>query len=167
MRFRKLRIAWSVTCGITCVLLIALWARSYWWVDGVDVSRYEIDSFCGEILIMNYDPAISQGDPWSYAATETSVLKLDGGNWGTIFGFKRTDTPAGKSILFPHWFPIFLLALLGFAPWSRRWNWRFSLRTLLIATTLVAVVLGLFAWLSAWPPAAPPGDVGDFPRHAN
>ena len=26
-------------------------------------------------------------------------------------------------------------------------NWRFSLRTLLIATTLVAVVLGLIVWL--------------------
>ena len=31
----------------------------------------------------------------------------------------------------------------GVAPWLR---WRFSLRTLLIATTLVAVVLGLIVW---------------------
>src|SRR6478672_8285240 len=30
MRFRKLRIAWSVACGIACVLLIVLWVRSYW-----------------------------------------------------------------------------------------------------------------------------------------
>src|SRR4051812_24381488 len=28
MRFRKLRIAWSVGCGLACVLLIALWVRS-------------------------------------------------------------------------------------------------------------------------------------------
>src|SRR6478735_2894696 len=28
MRFRKLRIAWSVGCGLVCVLLIVLWARS-------------------------------------------------------------------------------------------------------------------------------------------
>ena len=33
MRFRKLRIAWSVMCGIACVLLIVLWVRSYWWQD--------------------------------------------------------------------------------------------------------------------------------------
>ena len=33
MRFRKLRIAWSVACLIACVLLIVLWVRSYWWVD--------------------------------------------------------------------------------------------------------------------------------------
>jgi hypothetical protein len=31
MRFRKLRIAFSVTCGIACVLLIAMWVRSYYW----------------------------------------------------------------------------------------------------------------------------------------
>jgi hypothetical protein len=36
MRFRKLRIAFSVTCLIACVLLIALWVRSYWKVDAID-----------------------------------------------------------------------------------------------------------------------------------
>ena len=35
MRFRKLRIAFSATCLIACVLLIVLWVRSYWWVDAV------------------------------------------------------------------------------------------------------------------------------------
>ena len=29
---------------------------------------------------------------------------------------------------------------------ARRYKWRFSLRTLLIATTLVAVALGLIVW---------------------
>src|SRR3954465_12938116 len=29
MRFRKLRIAWSVFWGVVCVLLIVLWVRSY------------------------------------------------------------------------------------------------------------------------------------------
>src|SRR6478672_10879160 len=38
MRFRKLRIAFSATCLIACVLLIALWVRSYWWFD-----RYRTD----------------------------------------------------------------------------------------------------------------------------
>src|SRR5262245_14496481 len=33
MRFRKLRIAWSVGWGLACVLLIALWVRSCWWCD--------------------------------------------------------------------------------------------------------------------------------------
>jgi hypothetical protein len=33
MRFRKLRIAWSVSCIVACVLLIAFWMRSYWRSD--------------------------------------------------------------------------------------------------------------------------------------
>src|SRR3954465_2967345 len=33
MRFRKLRIAWSVGCAIACVLLIALWGRCYFYLD--------------------------------------------------------------------------------------------------------------------------------------
>src|SRR3954466_7311999 len=71
------------------------------------------------------------GDPWSYTAIETCVLKLDGSRWGTTLGFKTTETPAGESILFPDWFPIFLLGFLGYAPWNRH------LRSLLIATTMV------------------------------
>ena len=33
MRFRKLRIAWSVWWGIVAVSLVALWIRSYWCHD--------------------------------------------------------------------------------------------------------------------------------------
>src|SRR5262245_38512210 len=39
----------------------------------------------------------------------------------------------------PYWFLALLAALLTAVPWTRR---RFSLRTLLIATTLVAIALG-------------------------
>lgn len=33
MKYRKLRVTWSAVCGIICLLLIALWVRSYWWFD--------------------------------------------------------------------------------------------------------------------------------------
>jgi hypothetical protein len=39
----------------------------------------------------------------------------------------------------PHWFLIVVTIILSAIPWFQR----FSLRTLLIATTLVAVVLGI------------------------
>ena len=42
---------------------------------------------------------------------------------------------------------VFLSSLL---PWIR-WSRRFTLRTLLIATTLVAVVLGLIVAVLRWP----------------
>ena len=36
MRFRKVRIVWSVAWGIACVLLVVLWVRSYWWTDSIE-----------------------------------------------------------------------------------------------------------------------------------
>ena len=53
--------------------------------------------------------------------------------------------PNGFSVLLPHWVYAILPAMLAVIPWV--WPKRFSLRTLLIATTLVAVVLGLIVWL--------------------
>jgi hypothetical protein len=48
-------------------------------------------------------------------------------------------------VCIPDWLLIFISIAFAAAPWIR---WRFSLRTLLIATTLVAVVLGLVVWMS-------------------
>jgi hypothetical protein len=49
----------------------------------------------------------------------------------------------------PYWFLVilsaFITAVTGWLPWKR---WRFSVRTLIVATTLVAVVLGLIVWFS-------------------
>jgi hypothetical protein len=49
-------------------------------------------------------------------------------------------------VIVPHWFALVAAGSLSAAPWFRL---RFSLRTLLIATTLIAVVLGLFVWLGS------------------
>ena len=38
MRFRKLRIAWSVRYGLACLLLIALWVWSYTYADDLVVT---------------------------------------------------------------------------------------------------------------------------------
>ena len=36
MKFKRLRFALSATFGIICLLLIALWVRSYWrWEDAI------------------------------------------------------------------------------------------------------------------------------------
>ena len=49
---------------------------------------------------------------------------------------------AGPFIAAPQWFLMLLTVVLAASPWIQR-SRRFSLRTLLIATTLVAVVLGM------------------------
>ena len=37
MRYRKLRIAWSVVWGLAAVLLIVLWVRSCYTSDGINI----------------------------------------------------------------------------------------------------------------------------------
>src|SRR3954469_25199078 len=51
MKYRKLRIAWSVGWGVSAVLLMALWVRSYFirdtaWLPTSRIS-VEISSLCG------------------------------------------------------------------------------------------------------------------------
>jgi len=63
-------------------------------------------------------------------------IKLETRYFGlTEFGF-----------LLPHWFLIALSATFAAVPWIRQLKLRFSLRTLLVATTLIAVVLGLITY---------------------
>ena len=55
MRFRKLRIAFSAKCLITCVLLIGFWVRSDRWLDTVIIQApsngyIELQSFNGKLL---------------------------------------------------------------------------------------------------------------------
>jgi hypothetical protein len=50
-----------------------------------------------------------------------------------------------KELLAPFCLLTLILFGIGVAPWIR-WSNRFTLRTLLIATTLVALVLGLIVW---------------------
>jgi len=140
MRFRKLRIAWSVVCGIACVLLIVLWIRSYSSTDGVvwqPTRSWFISSISltGRICVItgSYENPSEIG---SVPATNDPGL-LGPDSWDFI------RDPEFDLVLFPHWFPIALFTAFAAAPWL---HWRFSLRTLLIATTLLALGLGLIAW---------------------
>jgi hypothetical protein len=73
------------------------------------------------------------------------IFERSVGSWGLLF-----PPPILSSST--HQFAIPFLVLETFSlslpamPWIRHLKWRFSLRTLLIATTLVAVALGLAVW---------------------
>ena len=54
--------------------------------------------------------------------------------------------PRATWLTFPFWLPVLVSAMLSAIPWIRQLPWRFTLRTLLIATTLIAVGLGLIVW---------------------
>jgi hypothetical protein len=155
MRYRKLRIAWSVVFGGLALLLTALWVRSYWWIDGLSIphsgNRYlSMGTAPGTIGANDYAGGSSTFVPWHHSSISTDEwLKLVQQNklfkvsrvWGRFYFAK-----SGFSV--PDWFALIFLTTIASLPWLRYTPNRFSLRTLLIATTLVAVVLGAIMWLS-------------------
>src|ERR1044071_6270499 len=60
MRFRNLRIAWSVGCGIICLIVILAWARSrhyqenFQWSLGVKLLT--IESAVGTLSVCLFEP---------------------------------------------------------------------------------------------------------------
>jgi hypothetical protein len=163
MRFRKLRIAFSATCLVACVLLVALWVRSYWIVDAphLKLSGYilcRVTSFRGSIFF-KVDKVMALNEFPSRDEVR-SAANVDWPRWGwwtpTIQQyangrpipkhfpwFSCTAFKTFFSLKTPFWFWSIMCGTIAGLPWVRQWHLRFSLRTLLIATTLVAVMLGL------------------------
>jgi hypothetical protein len=170
MRSRKLRIAWSIVCGTACLLLIALWVRSYWWKDSVSHTsgpakkpEQRVWAVCGQSC---------RGSMGIYATTIPPVyyhlVRPGWGNYAELvyrntpylnsavgetlpstLGFRWRPRNNGFVASVPDWFPVLLSTALAAVPWIH-WSKRFSLRALLIATTLVAVVLGLLVAMLGW-----------------
>ena len=141
MRFCTLRMTVSSVCVVACVLLIVLWVRSYWRSDSAIMSPHRITSFNGRIVFSS--------DGWYYG--EDSRLYCELGRSpeaAPTQWFKNTGLvwQYPSAVAIPYLCPGLLLAAVAVAPWLR-WSNRFTLHTLLIATTLVAVVLGLIVWV--------------------
>jgi hypothetical protein len=150
MRYRKLRIAWSVGWGLAAVLLIVLWVRSYNVCDIVsrlnpsmqgttfgsnDGAAYFIRMVVppSPLLRPPQPPRMPHG--WKLYSTEANAMPQK---------FRWNVTRGKVNVSFPYWLLVAICATVAFVPWVRT---RYSLRTILIATTLVAVVLGLIVWL--------------------
>jgi hypothetical protein len=143
---RYARSALAIVFAMLGVAFVALWVRSYWSHDEitgpVGDSDLCLSSDRGVLLlgILPYDLRLG----WElrhYAADGIrnyscglGVRFLRQGGWG----------PSG--ILFAHWFlalsSLSLAALLAF-----KRTWRFSLRSVLVATTILAGLLGLAVYL--------------------
>jgi hypothetical protein len=154
MRFRKLRIAWSVVWGIVCVLLIALWVRSYWWTQ-VGSSPLTVK---WSMSYGSYPGVIGIGVRPQLSGDDSTPLTMDADDWWLVQQLR--GSPAYSSRVFgyfgygggvvalPYWFAVFVSATFAGTPWLARLEWRFSLRTILIVTSLVAVALGLIVYLT-------------------
>jgi hypothetical protein len=143
MRFRKLRMAWSVACGIVFVMFIALWVRSYWIAHGLVYTR-------STTIVLIYASAGTTGGSYISLPRGSRIGNKPGFEWHynavrpdpDLKPFMWDRRPQSLSVRVPAWCCASFFVLLAALPWIR---FRFTTRTLLIATTLVAVVLGLIA----------------------
>jgi hypothetical protein len=138
--FRALRITTSAVFGLFCVLLVVLWVRSYWRVDSLSIAKVPLaDSIRGRVNLGGSIAVNSDGP------LKLQRLLLFGGRIQIIsFAIPPHEFslfPHGRNVKVPYWFAIFAFAFVGCTPWIP-WPKRFTLRTLLIATTLIAFVLG-------------------------
>jgi hypothetical protein len=154
-RFRKLRIAWSVGWGLLAVLLCVFWVRSYSRTETVHGTNKNLlsttfGSTAGLFYFHRTDESGAPSDPgdpfsvepsaWHYSSVSESPPRPLKFEWKS--DAKRLIVRVPYRYLTPICAAI---ALIPIAPWL---PYRFSLRTLLVATTLVAVALGLIVWAS-------------------
>jgi len=158
MRYRKLQIAWSVAWGTVAVLLVVLWARSYRWTygaSGTTAAEFNYsDVIFGDLYYSRLVPVsdktpipwrrfghpISDADRRSYSNRTKPNRHLVAIRWNVFAN--------GWLVSIPLWTPSIVALVLAFGPWIEQIRrGRFSLRTLLVATTLIAALLGLVVWL--------------------
>ena len=133
MNYRKLRIAWSVGWGFICLLLIVLWVRSYSVYDRAYAPRFGVLSDNGGVrLWVGTSPQING---WAFRSDRVSFDRSP-----KLYYFANQDF---AEIAIPYWLLLMMPLAISAVTWL---PWRFSLRTLLIATTLVAVLLGIVIW---------------------
>ena len=144
VKLRKLRIAWSGGCGIVCVLLIALWVRSYATCDIYTTADWRTGGAKGAVsvdgqlyLFLQKSPRPRKWRQMSLPAGEVSFVNR-------VFmsheiGF-RVST-GGIFIVATHWLAVAMVSALAAICWVP-WSLKFNLRTMLIGTSLLAVLLG-------------------------
>jgi hypothetical protein len=128
-----------------------LWVRSYFTAEGYYLANSSGQTFVGTTSGIF---SISSASPrsrnprqpadtggWKYQSKEPTLFLR---STMLRFNFVMRRSPATVILELPCWVPVLVLSVLASMPYIPRL--RFTLRTLLIATTLVAVGLGLIVW---------------------
>jgi hypothetical protein len=149
---KYLRIAVTALCLTACVLIVALWVRSYWRHDSI---RTWISSSRSLVILShegfmvvhlrlyNFVPFDELPLVYFRSGTIGDSAYLPPASWSWRSGFIPESSYFESSV--PHWILLIVSGSLAIVPWIH-WSKRFSLRTLLIATTLVAMGLGIIIW---------------------
>ena len=126
-----------------------LWVRSYfvseWAFVQVSPSHWLGPQLLrGQLIIESRDAStIPSYGPFEWLKFGHSSPKNFSRLKTSFLGFGLIGTQRGAAVVIPLWFLASVTVVLAT---TQRLSWRFSLRTLLIATTLVAVMLGLGVW---------------------
>ena len=139
---RRLRTAASVFFAVLTMALCVLWVRSYWRVDyirytgsSVTTIGYRQGRLCFARVKLLHHAGWYHG--WEADSLPITIPRNPYSQFHWSLG------PQFANARIPFWLPILLCWLPITAQWMPRPSYRFSLRTMLIATTLLAVVLGL------------------------
>ena len=95
------------------------------------------------LLVVFWNRSYCQNANHFYSIPYSSTEKILIQSWLGDLNISWSTTPRADGLYFPYAWPVLVLLALTALP---RVPTRFSLRTLLIATTLVAVALGLIVW---------------------
>jgi hypothetical protein len=130
---KYLRIAVTALSLTACMLLVALWVRSYWRHDfvisGIFRDKREFDLY--------------SGNGW---------LGLSVFDYGPGLAFYEQSIASQMLLQLPYWQVVAVDLMLALGPWIPK---RLSLREFLVAVTLVAISLGIIA--NYWPYYFPHG----------
>jgi hypothetical protein len=152
MKYRELRIGWSVFWGLACLLLIALWVRSYSHGDAfggpvLQNSSIEFASVEGCVYVTIFEEPKSA---WWFNVYRINkfALRTFTKDVPSFIGFKISKGAVNnalnyRGVVAPHWAVVLSSGIIGALAWL---PYRFSLRALLIGMTLVAVGFGVVVW---------------------
>jgi hypothetical protein len=150
--------------GLLAVLLCVLWARSYWWIDqlvypistvncfgltsvqgqlDLGMSVFPLDGGWIRLDVKDLDNPPMNVSIFSFSASGPGKQKV----FPRLQFHRNLDPNLIYEFVLPYWLLVLISGFVCAAP-QITWSKRFSLRTLLIATTLVAVGLGLVVWAS-------------------
>jgi hypothetical protein len=146
LRFRWIRIAKSIFFGAVTVALIVTWLRSD---NSGGYIYWNLWKHRSVLVGLSNGQAVVHTELFTMG--EQRLCWISPRRASLAFRWRPLPTSLGRRIwngfqfVLPIWCVTAVPALIATASWP--WcSPRFSLRTLLIATTLVAVVLGLAGW---------------------
>jgi len=152
MKFRALRIAWSVLIGLMAIVLIALWVRSYSKHEAFGgpispKSSIEFASVDGRVYVTIFRQPQSVWWTKTYQIGKFGVKGLVA-HRRSLAGFKFYNEVVNATVVFrgvavPYWAQVLGCGVIGLLSWR---DWRFSIRALFIGMTVVAVGFGLLIW---------------------